>query len=91
MSVRIRDAKDRSRYELVVDGKVVAVADYRANGQIVVISHIEVLRHPRDGVAAQLVQGTLDDLRAQGKRVVPSCWYVREFIDNNEGYADLVS
>jgi uncharacterized protein len=92
MSERIRNAKDRSRYELVIDGKVIAVADYRTTDHTVVLSHTEVLRHRRgDGVAARLVKGTLDDLRAHGKRVIPACWYVREFIDDNDEYADLVA
>ncbi len=37
-----------------------------------------------------LVGGALDDLRAAGRQVVPSCWYVREFIDEHEEYADLL-
>ena len=88
----MRNAKDRSRYELVADGKVVAIADYADHGDVVVLPHTEVVRHLRNqGLGAQVVQGALDDLRAQGKRIVPACWYVREFIGSNEDYAELVA
>ena len=92
MDATVRNAEDRSRYELVQDGDVVAIADYRERGDVVVLPHTEVAGHLRgQGLGAVLVRGALEDLRAKGKQVVPACWYVREFIDSNEGYADLVA
>jgi uncharacterized protein len=92
MDVRVRNSKTRSRYELVVEGTVVAIADYRVAGNTVVLPHTEVLRQRRgQGLAARLVRAALDDLRNQGKRVVPACWFVREFIQDNQDYADLVA
>ena len=92
MDGTVRIAEDRSRYELVLDGEVVAIADYHLDGDVVVLPHAEVVPHLRGrGLGAQVVQGALDDLRSQGKQVVPRCWYVREFIDANEQYADLVA
>ena len=69
MDAIVRNAEDRSRYELVVDGEVIAVADYRVQGDVVVLPHTEVVPPPpRPGATArQLVQGALDDLRAQGQ------------------------
>ena len=62
------------------------------SGDVVALSHTEVIPHLRGrGYGAQIVQGALDDLRARGKRVIPGCWFVREFIDDNERYADLVA
>ena len=92
MTTTVRDAPDRSRYELLLDDTVIAVADYRLRGDVVVMPHTEVAAHLRgQGYGAQLVQGALDDLRAQGKHVVPICWYVREFIEGHEAYGDLVA
>lgn len=92
MDATVRNAEDRSRYELVVDGEVVAFADYREQGDVVVLPHTEVAPHLRGkGMGTRLVQGALDDLRSKGKRIVPACWYVRAFVDANEGYADLVA
>jgi predicted GNAT family acetyltransferase len=92
METTVRNAEDRSRYELVQEGHVVAIADYADHGEVVVLPHTEVARHLRgQGYGAQVVQGALDDLRARGKRIVPACWYVREFIDDNAEYAELVA
>jgi hypothetical protein len=42
-------------------------------------------------MGARLVLGALDDARAKGRRVLPYCWYVAEFIDANPEYQDLVA
>jgi hypothetical protein len=31
----------------------------------------------------------MDDMRAAGRKVVPTCWFVAEFLDRNPDYADL--
>jgi len=92
MVIRVRNSRTRSRYELVVDGRLIAILEYRVIGGIVVLPHTEVVGQCRGrGLAARLVRGALDDLRAQGKRVRPTCWYVREFIEDNQEYAELVA
>jgi len=88
----VRDAPDRSRYEVLVDGQVVGVADYRIDGDVVVLPHTEVapgMRHR--GLAARLVAHVLDDVRASGRRVEPRCWYVARYIRRHPEYADLVA
>jgi uncharacterized protein len=92
MDARVRKAEDRSRYELVIDGTLVGIADYHPDGDRVVMPHTVIDPSRRgEGLGAILVGGALDDLRAAGKRVVPACWFVREFIDENDEYADLVA
>lgn len=90
MEVRRNEA--RSRYELVDDGAVVGAADYRVDGDVVVMPHTEIDRQRRgQGLGAVLVQGALEDLRAQGATVVPTCWYVAEFIDEHPDFRDLLA
>ena len=43
------------------------------------------------GFGAMVGRGALDDLRSRGKRVVPSCWFVRDFIELHDEYADLIA
>jgi uncharacterized protein len=47
--------------------------------------------HRGRGAAAVVVGGALDDLRKRGLRVVPTCWYVAEFIDTHPGYRDMLA
>jgi predicted GNAT family acetyltransferase len=83
---------DRSRYELVVDDEVLAVAEYRDDGDRVVMHHTYTApQHRGNGYAAMVVQGALDDLRTQGKTIVPTCWFVAEFVDSHPEYQDLLA
>jgi predicted GNAT family acetyltransferase len=91
MSSEVRDNAERSRYELLIDGEVVGVADYRVTGDQVVMPHTEIAGQMRgQGLGAVLVRGALDDLIAKGKSVVPQCWYVAEFIDDHPDYKALL-
>jgi predicted GNAT family acetyltransferase len=91
MPHEVRDNAERSRYELFVDGELAGIADYRLHGDQVVLPHTEIDRAKRgQGLGAILVQGALDDVRANGKTVVPQCWYVAEFIDEHPDYQALL-
>ena len=90
MSLAVRKDEGASRYELVENGVVVGVAEYRVQGGAVVFHHtvIDPARRGK-GLGAVLVQGALDDVRRTGRSIVPVCWYVAEFIEAHSGYADL--
>jgi uncharacterized protein len=82
-----------SRYELVVAGEVAGFAKYRDRGDgVLVFPHtvIDPARRGR-GLGAELVAGALEDVRARGVRVVPTCWYVAQFIDGHPEYRDLLA
>lgn len=81
-----------SRYELRVDGELAGIADYVERDGSVVLPHTVIDASRRgQGLGAVLVQGALDDIRPTGRTVVPSCWYVAEFIDENPSYKDLLA
>jgi predicted GNAT family acetyltransferase len=42
-------------------------------------------------VAARLVRAALAHVRERGLRVVPSCWYVRGWIDAHPDHRDLLA
>ena len=88
----MRKDEGASRYELVDDGAVIGVAEYRIQGDAVVFHHTLIEPDRRGhGLGAVLVQGALDDVRRSGRAVVPVCWYVAQFIDTHSGYADLLA
>ena len=92
MSTEVNRNDAESRYEVTVDGQVVGVADYVADGERVVMPHTVGDPAVRGrGIAATLVRHALDDIRASGRTVVPSCWYVAEFIERNPAYGDLLA
>jgi uncharacterized protein len=88
----VRRNAERSRYELLVDGEVVGVADYHVDGGTWTFPHTVIAPERRgQGLGAVLVEAALDDVRRAGGTVVPTCWYVAEFIDAHPGYADLLA
>lgn len=91
MTTEVTKNVERSRYELTVDGALRGVADYHEQGDdVVVMPHTEIDPSMRGhGLGAVLVRAALDDVRPTGRQVVPSCWYVAQFIDENPEYEDL--
>ncbi len=92
MALDVHDNKERSRYELVVDDEVVGVAEYHLDGDTLVFPHTVIAPKMRGrGLGEQLVRGALDDVRIRGAKVRPLCWFVDDFIRDNQAYADLRS
>jgi predicted GNAT family acetyltransferase len=78
------------RFELAVDSHVAATYYELADGVITFV-HSEV---PPElggkGIGSQLVKGALDQVRADGLKVVAQCPFVKGWIDKHPDYADLL-
>ncbi|MEU6065269.1 MULTISPECIES: GNAT family N-acetyltransferase [Streptomyces] len=80
----------RHRYEIKVDGERAGLTAYRDRGEQRVFFHTEVDdAYAGQGLAGQLVQQALTDVRALGKRIVPVCPYVAKFLLKHEEFADI--
>jgi predicted GNAT family acetyltransferase len=92
METEVRNNRERSRYELWVDGELAGVADYHLMDDAAVMPHTEVAwSHRGQGLGAVLVRAALEDLRAAGRTVIPHCWYVAQFIGEHPEFKDLVA
>ncbi|MFC3572376.1 GNAT family N-acetyltransferase [Streptomyces yaanensis] len=82
------DAKHR--YEILVDGKRAGLTAYRDHGAQRVFYHTEVDdAFAGQGLASQLVQQALTDVRDAGKRIVPVCPYVAKFLKRHDEFGDI--
>jgi predicted GNAT family acetyltransferase len=91
MANEVHHNVEGSRYELYVDGELAGIADYLVRGDAIVFPHTEIEPSRRGrGLGAVLVRGALDDVKPSGRTVVPECWYVAEFIDDNPEYQPLL-
>ena len=91
MATNVRDNPDQHRYELHEDGAFAAFVTYRRHGGVVDLLHTETLDgFTGRGLADRLVRTTLDEVRAAGDAVRPSCPYVRDWIGKHPAYVELV-
>lgn len=85
------DNKAHHRYELAVDGHI-AAAYYKLADGIITFIHTEV---PPElggkGVGSKLIRGALDQVRADGLKVIAQCPFVKAFIEKHADHADLLN
>jgi predicted GNAT family acetyltransferase len=78
------------RYELAVDGHL-AVTYYEIADGVVTFTHTEV---PPElggkGIGSKLIKGALDQVRAEGLKVIAQCPFVKAYIEKHPDYADLL-
>lgn len=79
-------------YRARVDGEVTGEAEFLLTRDLMVFTHTRVTPDFEGrGIASALIGWALEDVRADGYSVVPTCPFVRAFIERNpEKYADLV-
>jgi predicted GNAT family acetyltransferase len=88
--MKLTDNDVDGRYEIKL-GDDVAFAHYQMRGNSIVFTHTEVPDELRgQGIGTDLIRGALDDARKRELTVVPLCPFVREFIEGNPEYQDLV-
>lgn len=80
----------QSRYELVEDGHV-AYAEYREHGDVLSINYVFSPPELRGkGTAGRLMQGVMEDIKAQGLKTTPICGYAASWLKRHPDYNDLV-
>lgn len=87
----VRNNTALTRYELDADGAT-AFANYRLAPGKVIITHTETPRALRGrGIASRLVQGALEQIRADGLKVVAGCSFVADYLDQHPEFADIAA
>jgi predicted GNAT family acetyltransferase len=75
---------DRGRYELDIDGEVVAFADFSTDGDRITIPYIETApQHRGNGYSSMLMDGVIDDLRTRDIQVRATCSVARAHVAAN--------
>jgi uncharacterized protein len=92
MALRLTRNTDRHRFELFDGDALAGFASFREEGGRIVLFHteIEAARRGR-GLGGDLVRMTLDELRREGRKVVPACGFVQSFLRTHPDYSDLVA
>ena len=87
----VRDAPERSRFELEEGGRL-AYADYRRDGDVLIIPHVFTDPALRGGgVAGRLMQGVAEHARGAGLKIMPVCPYAAAWMRRHPETADLLA
>lgn len=93
LSVTVHEVVASNRFEAVTDsGDVAGFAQYRLEPDGAYrLFHTEVDdAHEGKGVGGDLARGLLDAVRAHGRRLIPDCPFIAEYVDRHPEYAELV-
>ena len=86
-----RDNRTANRYELDIECAT-ATADYRIGPGVVTVTYTEVPPSMRGrGIGAKLSRAVLEQIRAEGLKVIPRCGFFARFIKEHPEYHDLLA
>jgi uncharacterized protein len=93
MDAEVRDDPKKSRYEVLVDGRVAGFSRYRLDRERITIYHTEVEPgYEGRGLGGELARAALDDVRRRGLVLVPVCPFIAAYIRRHPNeYLDLVA
>ncbi|MGH2406653.1 MAG: GNAT family N-acetyltransferase [Candidatus Limnocylindrales bacterium] len=90
MDLEIIDVPEAGRYEARGEGQLVGILEYIVKRGRIALVHTEVLPELEGrGIAAALAKFALADARRQGLPVVPSCPYVRAYLERHPEERDV--
>ena len=89
--VRVEENPEQTRYEIYVGDALAGIAEYRDTPGQRTMFHTETDPAFRGrGLASTLAAAALDDVRARGLALAPTCPFIRAFVEQHPEYADLV-
>jgi hypothetical protein len=86
----IANNREHQRFELEVEGHL-AKSYYKLDGGVITFVHTEV---PPElggkGIGSKLIKGALDQVRAEGLKVIAQCPFVKAYIEKHPDYQGLL-
>lgn len=91
-NLSVIDAAESSRFELLLDGERVGLADYSLNGEVMTVPHVETDPAYRgQGFAGVLMRGVLESVRTNGQTIRPVCPYAAAYMRDRPDTQDLLT
>lgn len=90
-NLRLEQDEDRERYDLWQGEQFIGFLGYHDDDDVVEIQHTIIAEQfGRQGYARALVTLVLDKLRSEGKKIIPQCSYVLDYVSRYPEYKDMV-
>lgn len=91
MIEKVKNDTSGNRFFLEIEGDEVYLMYDESKNVIDLYSTYTPPQLRGKGLAAEVVKAALEYAKEKKIKVIPSCWYVRKFIDQNPEYQSLVS
>ncbi|RWI03791.1 MAG: N-acetyltransferase [Mesorhizobium sp.] len=92
MNAKVTENPQQHRFELPIADGAIAAASYRLENGRVVLTHTEVpSEFSGQGIASQLAHGTFELLRKTGRKAIPKCPFMGQFLVKNPQYSDVLA
>jgi len=90
--LELADDTSARRYRLLKGGQELGFVEYDPVGELaILLKHTEIRREfEGKGYGSELVRRVLEDVRRQGKTVLPICPYALNFIRRHPEYIEVV-
>ncbi|MCJ7554139.1 MAG: N-acetyltransferase [Ignavibacteriaceae bacterium] len=82
--------KNENRFVLNVDGNEVYVLYAESKNFLELYSTFTPPTHRGKGFAEKVVRSAFDYAIKKNLSVIPTCWYVKKFVDNNSEYQKII-
>ena len=90
-NVSVHNDPENRQFTVEVDGRPAGKAEYRLRGDTYLFVHTEVDPEFQGlGIANRLARWALDDVRSQGKTLVPLCPFIAAYIRRHPEYDEIV-
>ena len=92
MHITVTDVPERGRFEIRVDDRVVGLASYHVDGDVMTLPHTEIDPSMGGrGLGTTLVREVLAAARSRQLHVLPYCSFVRKYLHDHPSDIDLVA
>ncbi|MFP5320290.1 MAG: GNAT family N-acetyltransferase [Acidimicrobiia bacterium] len=92
LTLDVQHDEPGNRYVLRRAGEDIGILEYRPVGDVLEVLEVRIFPGIRgEGLGGVLARDALLDVREHGRKVHPSCWYLKSFIEGNPEFADLVA
>ncbi len=89
--VEVHNDPENNQFTVGVDGRIAGKAEYRLQGDTYVFTHTEVDPEFQGmGVANRLAMAALDEVREEGRALVPLCPFIAAYIRRHPEYDAIV-
>jgi uncharacterized protein len=90
--IEVKNSEENQQFAAELDGKKAFINYKKQNGGVLNLTHTEVPpEFEGKGVGSRLVKQTLEQIKAEGAKIVPSCPFIANYIDQHPEYKSLIA